>query len=290
MYATNTVTGTVTDDGAHPLLGVAVATNPGDATATTDAAGAFSLPPLVVGVYDLSFHLPGFADRIVTISVPTGAPVKVSVALSREGDGGAGGPAVAVADQLTAGYGTPVTVSAQASGNGPFTYAWTQTGGPEAALTGADTATIAFTTRDFATSIGQTALGNARVDVLGIDPDQANDYAFQLVVTDANGLSTTTTVAVSSTRPTTGLRMVPIGVPVWLQGNGPLYPLPSGAAQTTWSWKLDATGAPGSKATLERTLLPVPELRARRDRDVRADGDGRATRPSTSTQGRGWAR
>src|SRR6185437_3491663 len=166
--ATNTVRGMVTDS-ERPLRGVAVTVQPGGATAITDGAGAFSLPSLDVGVYDISFQLAGFIEQTVTVAVPAGAPVKVSVALDREGDGGAGGPAVAVSDQLTAGCGTSITVPAHASGNGPLTYAWTQTGGPPATLAGAGTATLAFTTRDLASSLGPRALSNARFDALGID-------------------------------------------------------------------------------------------------------------------------
>ena len=99
--------------------------------------------------------------------------------------------------------------------------------------------------------MGPRPLANARFGTLGINPDQADGYTFQLVVTDANAVATTTTVTVSATRPTTGLRMVPVGVPVWLQGNGPLVPIGTPpAAQTTWSWTLDRSGASGATATL----------------------------------------
>ena len=246
---TSTVTGTVTD-GKSPLTGVAVTTHPAAAPATTDGAGAFTLPGLDVGVYDLTFHLAGFVDATLTVAVPLGAPVSVSVALARDADG-EGGPAVTVVDQLTAGYAAAVTLQAQVSGDGPFTYAWSQTGGPAAVLTGTDTATLGFTTQDFLTSVGATTLANARFDVLGLDPDQANGYGFQLLVTDANGLTTTTAAAASATRPSPGLRMVPLGVPVRLQGNGPLIPIGTPPApQASWSWTLDTSGAAGSKATL----------------------------------------
>jgi hypothetical protein len=196
------------------------------------------------------------------IQGPPGVSTPVTDAgMGTGGDGGADGPAVTVADQLTAGYAAPVTVQAHASGNGPFTYAWTQTSGPTTTLTGADTATLGFTTRDFITSIGPTAVANARFDALGIDPDQANDYAFQLVVTDADGLSTTTTVVVNSTRPTTGLRMVPIGIPVWFSGNGPAVPIGSPPApQATWSWTLDTSGAAGSAAALTGATAQFPSF------------------------------
>ena len=171
-----------------------------------------------------------------------------------------------VSDQLAAGYAAPVTVTATATGSGALTYAWVQTGGPTAVLTGADTATLSFTTEDLATALGPVVAANARFDTLGINPDQALQYGFQLVVTDASGPATTVTVTVNATRPTPGLRMVPIGVPVWLQGNGPLFPLPpvapatTGVPQTTWSWKLDTTGATGSTATLTDPTSQFPSF------------------------------
>ena len=258
--ATNTVLGVVTS-GATRLAGVLVTTFPAAGATTTSGMGSFSLPALDVGVYDLSFHLPGFLDQTITVSVPGGAPVKVAVALVADETGGSGGPVVTVADQLDAGFGAAVEVPVEALGNGPFTYAWTQTGGPAATLAGAATSTLAFTTRGLASAIGPTAVENARFDTLGLNLDQTNDYRFQLVVTDANGLATTTVVAVESTRPTLGLRMAPVGVPVWLQGNGPLFPIGSPpAAQTSWSWSLDASGVPGSAASLAEPSSQFPHF------------------------------
>src|SRR5262249_1362367 len=146
------VSGTVTD-GAKPLEGVTVRAYPTPTTATTDDKGAFAFKGLVEGVYVFQFHLDGFSDAgIDALPRPT-PPLVLNAALHRIGGGG-GGPALAVSDQLTAGYGTAVSVKVTATGNGPFTYAWTQTAGPPATLGGADTDTVGFTTRDFAASIG----------------------------------------------------------------------------------------------------------------------------------------
>jgi hypothetical protein len=252
----NDVTGTVaggTSGGA--LAGVSVTASPGAATATTDGEGAFTMTDLAIGAYEMTFHLAGYVDQTLFVAVDLAAPTKVTVVLAVDPEAGTG-PAVTVSDQLAAGYAAPVTVTATAAGSGTLTYAWTQTGGPTAVLTGADTAALSFTTEDFATAMGPVTAANARFDTLGIDPDQALAYAFQLVVTDATGQATTVTVTVNATRPSPGLRMVPIGVPVWLQGNGPLFPLPPvapatvGLPQTAWSWTLDTKGATGSTATL----------------------------------------
>jgi hypothetical protein len=262
MLAKSDLSGSVTD-GKIPLEGVTVTPYPDAVTASTDASGAFSFTGLTEGVYVLQFHLPGFVDQSVNVDLPAKPPVKVFVALARE-DGGAGGPAVTVADQLNAGYGVAVTVKAQASGNGPFAYAWTQTSGPAAALTGANGDTLGFTTQDFLTSLGYgdptggVTATNARFDTLGLSIDQANDYGFQLVVTDANGLSTTSSVTVNSMRPTLGLRMAPLGIPVWLQGDGAL--LNPTAPQTTWNWLLDTSGAVGSTATMNDPMSQFPNF------------------------------
>ena len=54
---------------------------------------------------------------------------------------------------------------------------------------------------------------------------------------------------VYSTRPTPGVRDVPIGIPVWVEGNGPDITLDGGATQATWTWQL-TTVPSGSTATL----------------------------------------
>jgi hypothetical protein len=256
--AMNSVSGTVTD-GTHPLEGVVVTAYPTTTTATTDAKGAFAFAGLAVGLYVFQFHLAGFTDVSLNVVVPASPPVTVSARLSPS-DAGGGGPVVTAADQLNAGYASPVTLEAQATGNGPFTYAWTQTSGPTVTLASANTDTIGFTTQSFLTSLGYgdatggLPIANARFDTMGLTIDQANEYQFQLVVTDANGVATTSTVSASATRPTTGLRMAPIGIPVWLEGNGPLIPIGTPPApQTTWSWKLDASKVAGSSAALRDT-------------------------------------
>ena len=159
-------------------------------------------------------------------------------------------------DQLTAGFGQAVSMKATATGDGPLTYAWTQVGGPAVTLSGASTATASFTTRDFAAATGPLTAANARFGVLGLAPDQAGGYVFEVAVTDTHGHVTKAKVHVDATRPTSGLRMVPTGVPVWLQGDGPLV----APAQTTHSWKLDLSGAPGSTATIAHPTAQFPSF------------------------------
>ena len=181
-------------------------------------------------------------------------------------------PAVAIsstANLLNVGYSAPVSITATPTGTGPFTYAWSLPNkiNPAVTLTGATSGTVSFTTPDFVSSIGYqypdgitaggAAIADARCDTRGIDRDQAAHTTLQVVVTDAHGVATTSSVQVYATRPTTGLRNVPLGIPVWLQGNGPSFPLTvtsdagasTTATQTVWTWQL--TSAPtGSTASL----------------------------------------
>lgn len=254
----NEVSGTVTSDGTTPLAGVTVTATPGTATATTDATGAYALKALPIGAYNLGFTLTGYNAQTVPVDVNLSGPTTVNVVMTFDTDG-AKGPTVTVASQLAAGFNVPVTIAATATGNGPFTYAWTQTGGPPLTLTGATTDTLAFTTPEFVVALGYNhpdgitdggiVLNNARCGVRGIDCDQANNSSFKVVVTDENGVATTSTVQVASTRPTIGTRDVAIGIPVWLEGNGPDFALDGGATQASWSWTLTAVPN-GSKATL----------------------------------------
>jgi hypothetical protein len=224
---------------------VTVTASPGQATAVTDASGEFSLPGLDIGAYVLAFHLTGYIDQTVTVVVSPSGPTKVAVALAADPDAGAP-PTVTVSDQLAVGFGQPVTITATVQGTGPFTFAWTQETGAPVALAGADSAALSFTTQDFATAMGPLTASNARFGALGVNQDQAGNFMFHATVTDALGRSTQVMAHVDATRPTSGLRMVPVGVPFWVQGDGPVV----SPMQTTWSWALDLTGASGSQAAL----------------------------------------
>jgi hypothetical protein len=253
---TNDVSGTVTDENQNPLKDVEVTASPSSAKpVTTDANGAFSFKGLDIGGYEITFHLPGYVDQTVPVSVNLSGPTTVKVVLAVD-NSGAMPPTITVADQLSVGFGASVTLQATASGGtGNLTYSWKQVGGPAATLTNADTASPTFTTQDFATAMGPLLDENARFGALGINPDQAGNYRFEVTVTNSLGKTTTATVRVDSTRPTTGLRMVPVGIPVWLQGDGVL------AGQTQWNWTLDTTGATGSTATLNNPTSQFPSFK-----------------------------
>jgi predicted CXXCH cytochrome family protein len=250
------VSGTVTSDGSTALPGVTVTVLPESPTTTTNSQGAFTFSNIPLGAYQLSFHLSGYEDQTLLVTVNLAGPTHVQVTLTANPDAGPP-PTVVVSDQLSVGFNAPVSITATATGSG-LTYAWKELSGPALALTGANTPTLSFVTPAFVTSLGYSypdgitdggiVLSNARCGVRGIDRDQANHSVFQIVVTDSSGRSATGTVEVDSTRPTTGVRDVPLGIPVWLEGNGPDFFL-DGGTQTTWSWTI--TAAPnGSNASL----------------------------------------
>lgn len=250
----------MTSDGTKPLSGVNVTVSPGTATAMTDATGAFDIKSLSIGAYQMTFQLSGYVTQTIPVDVNLSGPTKVSVVMPFNLDG-AVGPTVQVSDQLDVGFSAPVSITATATGTGTLTYKWTQTGGaPVTGMAGASTATLTFTTNDFVSSLGYAypdgitgggiELTNARCGVRGIDRDQADHATFQVVVTDGNGVSTTSSMQVYSTRPTLGIRNVPMGIPVWLQGNGPDIPLDGGATQASWVWQLTAKPAGSTTAAL----------------------------------------
>jgi hypothetical protein len=187
---------------------------------------------LPIGAYLLTFQATGYDDQTVVIAVSLAGPTKVTVVMKVNLDQ-AVPPTVVVSDQLSVGYQAAVTVNAVATGTSPFTFAWTQESGLPVTLAGAASDTLSFTTPDFATSMGSTptttaaAFKYARFGALGINPDQAGHSTFKVTVTDANGLSTSASVEVDSTRPTTGLRSVALGIPVHLQGDCAFLLVPS---------------------------------------------------------------
>jgi hypothetical protein len=214
---TGDVTGTVTD-GTNPLKDVSVTVSPGTATATTDASGKFDLKGLDIGAYQLKFTATGYLDQSTIVMVTAKGTTTVSVSLAVDKSQEVP-PTVSVTDNLLAGYGKPVSLKATAQGTGTLTYAWVQTAGPKVDLTGADTDTVSFTTVDFLTAKDPLAIKYARFGVIGVNPDEAGGYGFEVTVTDANGLTTKADVKVDATRPSPGIRNVAVGVPVFMQGD-----------------------------------------------------------------------
>ena len=225
------------------LANVSITSAPGAAMATTAADGTYGLSLLPIGAYTLTFTRDGYLTKTVSgVNVSYGGNTKVAVTLDT--DATSDGPTIVVADDLLAGFGQPVTVTAtvtdQDSDPSKLTYAWTQLSGVPATIGGANTAAISFTTLTIAQAKPTLT---PRFGALGFDPDETGNYVLQLTVTDPEGHATTTTVTVTATAPTTSLANVPLGIPVYLQGDG--------APQSTWSWALDTSLVQGgSHATL----------------------------------------
>lgn len=249
------VQGTVTDNSGTPLAGVAVSLTPGTATTTTDATGAFKLSTVPVGVYDAEFKLANYVTQTVPIAVNMSGATKMTVKLAA--DLTVGAPTVTLSDQLAVGFGASVTVQAAATGGqGTLTYKWTQTGGPAVTLSGATTDKLTFTTWGLVPSMGPETFVDStgatvprvsfqgRMGALGVNPDQAGNYEFELAVTDADGRVTKSTAVVHAARPTTGLRNVPVGNPVYLQGDGDMVT----PGKKTWAWSI--TGPSGYTSNL----------------------------------------
>jgi predicted CXXCH cytochrome family protein len=249
----NDLTGTVSA-GATLLAGVTVTAEPGGATAMTDAAGAFKLPAMDIGGYILSFHLDGFIDQMVPTAVTSSGPTKVTVNMATDPAGQ--GPTITVSDQLNAGFAKPVSIQASATGLGKLSYAWKQATGPAVTLDGADTDTLSFTTQGFDAAIGPGVVANARFGMLGMNPDEAGNYVFELSVTDEVGHVTTSDVRVNAARPTTGQRNVAVGIQVFAQGDGVL----ATPAQASWSWTLDKSQAPNSAAMVQGASTQFPSF------------------------------
>ncbi len=78
-----TISGSVADPASVPLAGVSIATQPASTTATTDAAGAFSLANVPIGVYSVVGTLAGYQDFTLTgVGVAAGGTTNVSLAMT----------------------------------------------------------------------------------------------------------------------------------------------------------------------------------------------------------------
>ena len=267
-----TVAGTVTASATgKPLGGTAIARVGGSETATAASDGTFTIS-VPVGVDGLTFHRKGYIDKTLPgVTVTFGGTTHIAVTLAT--DPGSDGPSIVVSDDLTAGFGSSVTVTAQVtapdSDAAALVYAWTQTGGlPAAGLTGTSTNAITFTTLKLSDAKleanANVVLGEhdgglvpARFGAMSFSPDETGNYQFTLSATDPEGHVATTNVLVQATPPTSGLRNVPVGIPVWFEGDS--FDA-SGAPQTTWSWSLDTSGAPGSQATLANAATQFPSM------------------------------
>jgi hypothetical protein len=257
------------------LAGATVTVSPGGAAtapmgmATTAADGTFAVSNLPIGVYAVSISRTGYLDKTVAgIGVGPNTPVNLTIALSTDATSG-DGMAVSVPDDLLAGYGASVTLTATVAAPdadaAALTYSWSQVGGTPASIVGATTSSITFTTlslasvkleADPAAALGPYdggALVPARFGAMGIGIDETGNYQFSVQVTDPAGHSVTASATVWATPPSSGLRSVPTGIPAWLEGDSVAS---DGTPMTSWSFALSPP--PGSTATLTGASTQFP--------------------------------
>ncbi len=247
----------------RPLAGANVTLGPIGTTASSAASGTFTFNKLAIGVYGVTLSRTGYVDVAVpAVAVGATGPTKLTISMFVDATSG-DGMAVGVADQLTAGFDTDVTVSATVTAPdtdaAALSYAWKQTGGAPAELSGTGSKTLTFHTLSLsqakaeaspAVALGPFDAGRyvpARFGPMAFGLEETGDYQFSLTVTDAEGHHVTAGVTVLATPPTSGLRSVPIGVPVWIEGDSLAA---DGGERTSWAFEL-IPGA-GSQATLSQ--------------------------------------
>jgi len=268
------LTVTALSNGA-PLGGAKIALSPGTLTGTTASNGTLSLKTVPIGGYTLTAQRTGFQATTVPVGVSTAGPTNVTIALATD-EASADGMAITIGSNLVAGYGANVTLSATVTApdypNGTgLTYAWTQTGGtPASNVTGGNTTSMSFTTLTLQSTklegnlnlnlAGNTgALVPGRFGMLGISPDETGNYGFTLTVTDPVGHVASASATVWATPPTAGIGNVPLGLPVFLQGDNGSVGADGGWTQSTWSWTLGSKPS-ASNATLANTTSQFPSF------------------------------
>ncbi|MFO0588278.1 MAG: cytochrome c3 family protein [Polyangiaceae bacterium] len=209
---TGGLTGKVTD--AVSGAGIADATvKAGDLEATTDAAGQYTFADIPIGAYQMTVAANGYNDGTATAAVASGATSTVNFNLSAVVVDNQP-PTVALTEQHAVGYGTMVTVNANAEDPeaGTLTYAWTQLGGPAVTLTpSADGSSVSFTTA----ALTDVVTVGDRFGMVGISVQGRGVYTLGVTVTDEKGAQATGTVTVTSGDAFPAIRNVPKGMPVY---------------------------------------------------------------------------
>ncbi|MBK8975397.1 MAG: carboxypeptidase regulatory-like domain-containing protein [Planctomycetes bacterium] len=256
--STGTVTGTVTN-AANSGAAVASATItlspavPG-VTVTVNANGTFTAN-LPVGNYSLSCAAPNFQPLAKTLSVLAGISQTLDFALT---------PTSMVVVNVTgapssANPGESFSLTAAATaldGSAVQSYSWAQTGhAAAAAISGGTTQTATITLAD-AAAYKQALLDNLapqdRWAVLGIEPlalEEAAATSFEVTVTTSSGTykgDVDVHVAATFASATSGLRNVPVGIPVLFGGKD----------QASYDWSLSVPT--GSTATLTDGMTRFP--------------------------------
>ncbi|MBI5498923.1 MAG: carboxypeptidase regulatory-like domain-containing protein [Deltaproteobacteria bacterium] len=243
-----TVEGSVTSDAGVAIDGATVAFFPGTATATTDAAGEYTIE-LPIGVYSATATATGYTDASAdNISVVAGGTTTLDaielVAVNPL-------TASAGADQRQVGYGATVSLTGTGSGAATLTYSWSQTAGPAATITGGTTATptITMPTIDAAlTAAGDGYALHDRTMLLPIAPRFQGSVTMRLTVS-GDGFTKTDDVVITAAEPVGSVLNVGVGMNVFF-----LAAIGTG----TYSWTL--TPPSGSAATLRDGATRTPSF------------------------------
>ncbi len=266
------VTGYVLEPGTGiPVTSAMVTTFPLGITATTGSDGGFSLSPLPIGNYKFTTQAAGYISQTTDfVTVGASGVSGLTLFLSKY-------PATSMVianaggNRYSAGYGTTITLSAQASSSyndAPITYLWVQVSGPAVSLVSPTTATPAFLTlplRWFVTAPDSFGL-------LGITPSETASYTFVVYAT-ANGFTDSDTVTVSSSEPkpiitneagylfsneTIERANVPVASPVYMNG-GMNAPAGSTNTITSYAWTFVST-PPNSVAAFDNPASQTPSF------------------------------
>jgi ribosomal protein L31 len=279
---TGTVSGNVKNAmSGNPVAGAAITVSPsvqGVSGITTDASGNYSVD-LPNGNYTLTFAKNGYTSQTTgTIAVVATKTSTSNITLVPN----ASATVNAGVDKTGQAFGASVALSASVevydpSLTGAPTYAWTQTSGPAATITGATTATPTVTLANSSAFKANLVLANAvrmgleppgggsapdipnmavldRFMVQPINPFSLEEGVMStfLVTVTINGQKFTDSVNVSVKlpfAPTTGLRNVSIGQPVLLHGK----------TQASYNWTITSKPA-GSTATLNDAATQNPDF------------------------------
>lgn len=253
---TGTISGTVTNSATNqPVAGAAVGLDPAPSgvNTQTDATGKFSAT-VPVGAYTLNFKKDNFAAVSQAASVAAGQTTTKNVALKPSAPVVVNAGAAQVSKP-----GATVTLAAKVDaldGSQVTGYKWEQTVGAAAKIAGGDTATATVTLADAAAIKAKLIQGldlQDRFEVAAIIPHALTDSeraTFKLTVTTSSG-KYSGTVNVTADSPFTfsgGLRNVPIGEPVLLQGK----------KQSSYNWSV--AGPAGSTAALDSATTQNPSF------------------------------
>lgn len=266
------VTGYVLELGTNtPISSAIITTYPLGITATTSANGGFVLTSLPFGSYELTTQATGYISQTTDFIPVTPSGISgLRLYLSQY-------PATSMiianagSNQYSAGYNSPVTLSAQASSsynNAPITYQWVQISGPAVSVASSATSTPSFTTLP----ITQFVNIPDNFGLLGITPTETGTYVFRLYAF-ANGFSDSSIVTIDSAQPkpvitnevgylfsneTEERANVPVGSVVYLNG-GNNAPAKSNNPIISYVWSFVTLPA-SSVAVLDSPLSQTPSF------------------------------